>query len=84
MKREYRVKEVTRPQRHFVVEERTVTVVVKTVFGNRKIETYWRTVMIPYSDMEGNDCERENYHSTLETAKKLINQLKEPKVKYHY
>lgn len=82
MKKEYRIKETTHPQRRFVVEERTVG--VKKLIGSGTRDTLWRPVMIDDLDIEGNHCERENYHNDIESAKKFMKSLKEPKIKYHY
>lgn len=80
---EYRIKEVNpiNGTQHFIVEERYVN--VKFLLSKRTT-TLWRTVMLPDSDMEGNDCERENYNRTIEDAQALIERLKEPITKYHY
>ena len=81
MEVEYRIKEVTRPQRHFVVERRYVNV---KFLLSKKTETPWRTVMLPDFDMENKECEQANYNLTIEDAQALIERLKEPIVKYHY
>ena len=72
--------EITRPQRHFVVQEKFIREPIWT----KKTLLVWRTVMLPDLDMEGNECERANYHTTMESAQKLIETLKEPVIKYHY
>jgi len=46
--------------------------------------TPWQTVMINDLDIEGNHCQRENYHRTLLKAKEFIERLKQPTIKYHY
>lgn len=85
MKTEYRIKEVIElnTPKHFVVEKRYVNV---KFLLSKKTKTAWRTVMLPDYDMEANECERPNYNTTLEDAKKLIETLKEIEstTKYHY